>query len=360
MKRLVLCCDGTWNQADQEDKGVPCPTNVVKISCRIAKCDGDIPQIIYYDQGVGSGNALDRLSGGAFGKGLEENIHDAYRFLVGNYEFGDELYLFGFSRGAFTARSIAGMVRKCGVLGREFVQHYRDAIALYRSEHRPTDAAAVKFRKDYSVGKGDDIKVKFIGVWDTVGALGIPLRGLRWLTADKYQFHDTELSGVVEHAYHALAIDERRAPFEPALWMYKPKPGQIIEQKWFCGVHSDVGGGYPERGLSDITLGWMIDKAKGAGLEFDSAAMQAHALQPDPRAPLHNSKTGLYRLTPGSDRVIGLAAKTPDTPAAVASADPTQSVHDSVLTRWDNDATYRPQALRDYFKRIGDRRGNDK
>ena len=358
MKRLILCCDGTWNKADQEDNGVPCPTSVVKISCRIAKRDGDIPQIIYYDQGVGSGNALDRTTGGAFGRGLEDNIHDAYRFLVANYELGDELYLFGFSRGAFTARSIAGMVRKCGVLGREFVQHYRDAIDLYRSGHRPADAAAVKFRKDYSVGKGDDIKIKLIGVWDTVGALGIPLRGLRWLTADKHQFHDTELSGVVEHAYHALAIDERRAPFEPALWMYKPKKGQTIEQKWFCGVHSDIGGGYPERGLSDITLDWMIGKAKGAGLAFDSAAMQAHALAPDPRALLHNSKTGLYRLTLGSDRAIGLAVKAPDAPdGATSSNDPTQSVHDSVLTRWDNDAAYRPQTLRDYFKRIGDRRG---
>ena len=359
MKRLILCCDGTWNKADQEDNGVPCPTNVVRISCRIAKRDGDIPQIIYYDQGVGSGNILDRYSGGAFGQGLEDNIHDAYRFLVANYEPGDELCLFGFSRGAFTARSIAGMVRKCGVLGREFVQHYREAIALYRSEHRPADATALKFRKDYSVCGGDDIKIKLVGVWDTVGALGIPLRGLRWLTADKYQFHDTELSGVVEHAYHALAIDERRAPFEPTLWTYKPKPGQTIEQKWFCGVHSDVGGGYPERGLSNIALEWMIGKAQGAGLKFDSAAMQAHAFQPDPRAMLHDSKTGPYRLTAGSDRAIGLVKKDPDAPDETASSiDLTQSIHDSVLVRWDNDATYRPQALQDYFKRTGDRRGN--
>ena len=364
MKRLILCCDGTWNKADQESNGVPCPTNVVRISCRIAKRDGGIPQIIYYDQGVGSGNVLDRFSGGAFGEGLEDNINDAYRFLVANYEFGDELFLFGFSRGAFTARSIAGMVRKCGVLGRKFVEHYRDAIALYRSEHRPADAAAVKFRKEYSVCAGEGIKIKFIGVWDTVGALGIPLRGLRWMTRSKHQFHDTELSGVVEHAYHALAIDERRAPFEPALWLHKPKPGQIIEQKWFCGVHSDIGGGYPERGLSDITLNWMIEKAQtqnpGPGLKFDNEAMLAHVLRPDPLAMLHNSKTGLYRITPGSDRPIGLAAKAPNAAGDNTSRhDPTQSVHDSVLTRWDTDASYRPQGLKDYLKRIGDRRGKN-
>ena len=180
------------------------------------------------------------------------------------------------------------------------------------------------------------------------------------MTRSKHQFHDTELSGAVEHAYHALAIDERRAPFEPALWFYKPKPGQIIEQKWFCGVHSDIGGGYPERGLSDITLGWMIEKAQGPGLKFDNDALQAYTLHPDPRAMLHNSKTGLYRLTPGSDRPIGLAAKAPGAADDAPSRnDPIQSVHDSVLARWDADASYRPKALKDYFIRIGDRRGKN-
>lgn len=360
MKRLILCCDGTWNTADQEENGEPCPTNVVKISYRIAKRDGDIPQIIYYDQGVGSGNILDRASGGALGAGLEANIHDAYRFLVANYEPGDELYLFGFSRGAFTARSIAGMIRKCGILGRGFVEHYRDAIALYRTDLHPDAAVPLKFRTDYSLSGADEIKIKCIGVWDSVGALGIPLRGLRWVTRGKYQFHDTELSGVVEHAYHALAIDERRAPFEPTLWMYKPKPGQTVQQTWFCGVHSDIGGSYPERGLSDITLDWMISKAQGTGLKFDSAAMQAHALNPDPLAILHNSKTGFYRLTAGCDRDIGWAIKPADAPDDnMNRTDPTQSVHHSVLTRWDNDATYRPPGLKDYFKRTGDRRGSE-
>lgn len=360
MKRLILCCDGTWNKADQEDKGVPCPTNVVRISCRIAKADTTTPQIIYYDQGVGTGNILDRYSGGAFGNGIEDNIKDAYRFLIGNYEFGDEIFLFGFSRGAFTVRSIAGMVRKCGVLGREHVEHYSEAFDLYRSEYRPTDEKALKFRKDYSVGNGADIKIKLIGVWDTVGALGIPLRGLRSLTNDKHQFHDTELSGVVEYAYHALAIDERRAPFEPTLWMYKPKPGQTIEQTWFCGVHSDVGGGYPERGLSEITLEWMMQKAQGAGLKFDAAAVRAHAIRPDPLASLHQSKTGLYRLTPGSDREIGLISRNRESPdQGLSGTDPTQSLHESVLIRWDSDAEYRPEGLREYFKRTGDRRAND-
>jgi uncharacterized protein (DUF2235 family) len=358
MRRLILCCDGTWNSADQEHDDAPCPTNVVKIGYRIAKHDGAVPQIIYYDQGVGTGNVLDRYSGGAFGEGLEDNIHDAYRFLVANYEPGDELFFFGFSRGAYTSRSIAGMVRKCGILRREFVQHYRDAIALYRMEHHPDDDAPVKFRKDYSVCGSEDIKIKFIGVWDTVGALGIPLRGLRGLTRGKYQFHNTELSRTVEYAYHALAIDEHRAPFEPTLWAYKPKPGQTIEQVWFCGAHSDVGGGYPEVGLSDITLDWMIGKARGAGLIFDEAAIQAHSLHPNPRGDLHNSKTGLYRLTAGIDRTIGCSTEDPKNPDdAPKRDDPTQSVHDSARARWDNDPSYRPSSLREYFKRSGDRHG---
>jgi uncharacterized protein (DUF2235 family) len=321
----------------------------------VAKRDGAVPQILYYDQGVGTGNLIDRYTGGAFGEGLEDNIHDAYRFLIENYEPGDELSFFGFSRGAFTARSIVGMIRKCGVLRREFVEHYRDAMALYHSaEHHPDDDVPVKFRTDYSVSGADPIPVRMIGVWDTVGALGIPLRGLRSLTRSEYQFHDTELSGIVQLAFHALAVDEHREPFEPTLWAYKPKPGQIVEQVWFPGVHSDVGGGYPETGLSDIALEWMISKAQGAGLAFDAPAIASHPLHPDPLGVMHDSKTGVYRLSAGIDRRIGAVSGDGET----ESADPTQSVHDSVIERWDRDVTYRPESLRQYFRRVGDNRAD--
>ena len=358
MKKLVLCCDGTWNRADQEREGAPCPTNVVKLAYRIAKRDSNIPQIIYYDQGVGTGNLVDRFSGGALGEGLEDNIHDAYRFLVANYEPGDELYFFGFSRGAFTSRSIVGMIRKCGILGREHVRHYQDAITVYRSDQHPDDPGPVALRTRYSICGAEDIRVRFIGVWDTVGSLGIPLRGLRSLTRGKYQFHDTQLSGTVQHAYHALAVDEHRAPFEPAVWTYKPKPGQVVEQVWFCGAHSDVGGGYPEVDLSDITLDWMVEKSRGAGLLFDEAALKAHEIRPRTLGTLHNSKVGLYRLTPGIDRTIGISkdnsGTSSDTPGPL---DPTQSLHGSVRERWDGDAAYRPANVREYFKRTGDPRG---
>lgn len=352
MKKLILCCDGTWNRADQEHDGAPCPTNVVKLAFRVAKRAASVPQIVYYDQGVGTGNALDRFSGGAFGGGLDDNIYDAYRFLIANYEHGDELFFFGFSRGAFTARSVAGMIRKCGIPRREYVARYRQAIDFYKSPLHPDHAEPAAFRKGYSVCGNDGIQIRFMGVWDTVGSLGIPMRGLRGLTRKKYQFHDTELSGSVERAYHALAIDEHRAPFEPTLWTYKPKPEQAVEQVWFCGSHTDVGGGYPESGLSDITLEWMIDKAREAGLAFDAAAMQAMPLHPDPLEKLHISKKGLYRLTPGIDRAIGGMAKDPEKPGDESWVeDPTQSVHASVRTRWEKDPAYRPAPLKAYLER---------
>lgn len=357
MKRLVICCDGTWNRADQVRKdGKPCVTNVIKIAVRVAKRDGATLQIIHYDQGVGTGNTFDKLSGGAFGEGIEDNIHDAYRFLVANYELGDEMYILGFSRGAFTARSIGGMIRKCGILKRESADQYHAALALYHSNAPPTDAAAVRFRAEHSLSPKEDIPIKFVGVWDTVGALGIPVRGIAALQKGKYEFHDTELSGTVKFAYHALAIDERRGPFRPTLWDYKPKDGQTIEQMWFCGVHSDVGGGYEDAGLSDIALEWMLAKARGADLRLDDAAIAARPLSPNPMmAPAHDSRKGVYLATAAFERPVGLPSPNSKN-AGPNGLDPTQSIHPSVLQRWDGDPNYRPVRLREYFKTIGDPR----
>jgi hypothetical protein len=342
---------------------------VVRLGYRVAKRDAaGVAQIVYYDQGVGTGNSVDRLTGGAFGKGLDDNIYDAYRFLICNYEPGDELFFFGFSRGAFTARSVVGMARKCGILAAKFGRQYSHATALYRDAAKPTDPAPADFRTRFCCYGNADLEVKFIGVWDTVGALGIPVRGLRWLTKDNYEFHDTELSGAVLNAYHALAVDEHRKPFEPAIWEYKPKAGQRVEQVWFCGAHSDVGGGYerePAEGsseeapgfkpqLPDISLEWMIAAASGCGLAFDAEVMKANPLDPGPLAKIHDSKTGLYNVVPEFDRVIGLSTidrKQTDQP------DATQSLHPSVRARWDADAQYRPESLTRYFKRMGDPRG---
>lgn len=357
-KRIAIFCDGTWNSADQVANGEPSPTNVVKLALRVARHGYDgIPQVVYYGQGVGTGGSIDKLTGGAFGKGLDDNLYAAYRFLVLNYRLGDEILLFGFSRGAYTARSLAGMIRKCGILRLDAASQYQSALNVYCNEHHPDDDSPAHFRCEFSVMENKPTPIEFIGVWDTVGALGVPVRGLRWLTRDKYSFHDVELSSSVKRAAQALAIDERRDPFEAARWAYIPKQGQEIQQVWFCGVHSDIGGGYAETGLSDIALEWMRDLAADAGLRIDPQVDKVYAPKPDHRATPHDSKTGLYRLTPGIDRVIGIAATEKKQPDSIeGKRDMTQSLHPSVIKRWDEDPKYRPKNLRDYFKLICDPR----
>jgi uncharacterized protein (DUF2235 family) len=355
MKRLVLCCDGTWNRADQEDAGKPCPTNVIKIAYRLAKEAKDpkdpegknppIQQIIYYDQGVGTGDFEDKVLGGATGAGLEQNIHDAYIFLMANYEPNDEIYIFGFSRGAFTARSIGGMIHKCGIIKREYVEQYINAERMYHDAKVTADSPDAKaFRQKYSID--DPTPVRMIGVWDTVGALGIPLRGLRAVNKEEFQFLDTTLNPQVKFAFHALAIDEHRTPFEPTLWKAGNTPEQTVEQRWFPGVHSDIGGGYKESDLSDGSLDWMMKCAATAGLVFDDKVCQLHKITPKPEGVIHDSMTLVYRVEGKYVR-----------PIDAKGADPTQVVDDSAVKRWDAVASYRPDNLRAYFKHIGDPRG---
>lgn len=348
MKRLIVCCDGTWQRPDQNWLGESKPTNVVKLAVQVAKLDGAIPQVVWYDQGVGTGNVLDLLSGGLVGRGLDDNIVEAYRFLVGNFVPGDELYFFGFSRGAYTVRSLAGMIRKCGIVRRERIEKYSQAVDLYRDDQKPDSAGPRAFREECSVSGDNPIPIQCIGVWDTVGALGIPLRGLSRLTHGKYQFHDTTLSGTVKHAYHALAIDERRDPFTPTLWAPVTKPGQVLEQSWFPGTHSDVGGGIGSSGLPDASLLWMLEKAKAAGLAFDAAAVEAYPLRPDARAPMNViERLPLWNLV-YAERAVGVDD--------AGKLDRSQALHPSALERWERDPRYRPRNLNAYFARTNDSR----
>jgi uncharacterized protein (DUF2235 family) len=305
-KRLVVCCDGTWNSPDQQ-----CPTNVTKVALAIAPTDhSGREQRIFYHLGVGT-NRRERIRGGAFGFGLSRDVRAAYRFLVQNFDPGDELFFFGFSRGAFTARSTAGFVRNCGILRREHSDRVDEAYELYRSKNstsHPRSLEATLFRRSYS----HETRIRFIGVWDTVGALGIPLDGLRLVNLfnRRWQFHDTELSTTVDAAFQALAIDERRGPFRPTLWKQQTDASddQRVEQVWFAGVHSDVGGGYPDHGLSDLPLVWMVERARSCGLAFqpDSFADWRVDVEPDPLGELHKSRTGFYRMVPPFDRALGV------------------------------------------------------
>jgi uncharacterized protein (DUF2235 family) len=312
-KRLVVCCDGTWNRPDQLDHGLAAPTNVSKLALAVARQDdAGVEQVVFYVRGVGT-RRFQHLRGGAFGIGLSRNVREAYRFLVENYEPGDELFLFGFSRGAFTARSTAGLVRNSGIVRREHAARIDEAYGLYRGRDnrtKPNGIDAALFRRMYS---HPDADIHFIGVWDTVGALGIPIDGFRppFITK-RWSFHDTTLSSHVRAAYHALSIDERRGPFKPTLWEQQPaaRGQQTLEQVWFAGVHCDVGGGYADPALGEIPLLWMADRARDNGLALEpdrlgpvdadrpDPALRAAGVQvaPDPLGAIHESLKGFYRL----------------------------------------------------------------
>ncbi|MBS4098057.1 MAG: DUF2235 domain-containing protein [Sulfuricella sp.] len=311
MRNLVICCDGTWNTPDQEENGVPTPTNVVKIRHAVDTSDGS--QLCYYHPGVGAdGGLFSRVLGGGAGKGLSMNIMSAYRWLCDNHQAGDDrLFLFGFSRGAYTVRSLGGFISKCGILDMHNLDDKdawaRIAVAYqdgYRNK-KPDWAGKWNFKVPPA-----EVKIHFIGVWDTVGALGIPddMALLNLLDdAKDHNFHDTALGANVSFARHALALDEKREAFTPTLWnpaSYQGRDPKCVKQLWFPGVHSDVGGGYPETGLSDGALQWMMDEAAQAGLKFLPGV--AAQINPNHHGTLHDSATGAFKMMPTLPRNVPL------------------------------------------------------
>jgi uncharacterized protein (DUF2235 family) len=318
-KKLVVCCDGTWNVPDEVHGGVAAPTNVAKLALGVAT-GGDSGQLLFYEPGVGT-RPDEHLLGGAFGLGLSRNVLNAYEFLCENYDQGDTLFLFGFSRGAYTARSLGGLIRNCGILRRDNVGRAEEAFAFYRdrtSHTHPSAIASQLFRSMYAY---DDEDIHFIGVWDTVGALGIPddLPGWEELGRritnwqELWGFHDTQLSSHVRFAYHALAIDEQRKPFRPTLWTSDDASDQTVEQVWFAGVHTEVGGGARDPALSDIALLWMVEKAVACGLELKPGVLTAGApdgaggtIAPDYRAPIVDSRHGFWEAIRPFHRLVEL------------------------------------------------------
>ncbi len=342
-KRIITCSDGTWNRPNEIDKKTkkPVQTNVQKIFDKICLRDtgpSQMLQIRYYDEGIGAkGKWWKRIFDGATGEGIDENILDVYKFIAWNYEAGDEIYLFGFSRGAYTARSVAGLIKKCGLIRKNDLNLIAEAYTLYRNrKEKPSGPVATKFREDNSHKK---VNIKFIGVWDTVGSRGIPLRSFQWYNRMQYSFHDTRLSNLVEYAYHALAIDERRGNFKPAMWdldLNSPPTDfkQVLEQRWFAGVHSNVGGGYPDECLSNIALEWLMKKAEATGLAFEANWKDA-LKRPEKPGKLENSRKGIFRLTGAYDRPI----------------DSLENVDESVHERIKLDAKYRPKFVIDLINK---------
>jgi uncharacterized protein (DUF2235 family) len=303
MRRLIVCCDGTWNTPDQI-----AVTNVRRLYHALDDTDQrENEQLVYYQSGVGTGGGdlLGWLSGGVAGVGLSQNVMDAYRWLSTTYRHEDRIALFGFSRGAYTARSLAGMIAACGLLdtsGQDEALTSDQVRHAYqrRYRQRSTDPAwrdGLRFSHDPD--RAADIPVDFIGVWDTVGSLGIP-DSMGWLNlldpARRFAFHDVRLNPYVQHARHAVALDERRGPFTPTLWDdTASRDDQDVKQVWFPGSHMDVGGGHRERGLSDGTLLWMVQEARAAvalGFRKD----MTDQIRPDAQDVAHDDNQGIYGL----------------------------------------------------------------
>jgi uncharacterized protein (DUF2235 family) len=319
-KRIVFCADGTWDNSGKN-------TNAYRIYKALVVSADQVP---YYDDGVGAdGLPIERLAGGAFGAGLFQKIKDGYSKISQVYEKGDELFLFGFSRGAYTARSLAGMIAICGLPTADFTDEVVEtAFQAYRNK----DQRAALLAKLNSECDMFDAKLSLVGVWDTVGSLGIPslFGGVSPLL---YGFLDTTLHPDVLNAFHALAIDERRAEFPATLWT-SASPGQTVEQVWFCGVHCDVGGSYPDdpngTALSDLTLAWMMSKAAALGAQFVPAVQAKYSLPMDPKLALDTKHE--------SWNVGWLFPKHRPIAANAILAD-------SVLARCESEAGYRPRNL---------------
>lgn len=231
-------------------------------------------------------------------------------------------------------RSLAGLVRNCGILRREHAEKVSHAYALYRNRgpaSAPGREKAGTFRKNYALA--DISRIHFIGVFDTVGALGIPAPFLGSLGSDKYLYHDTEPSSIINHARHAVAIDENRLDFEPTLWA--PKAGIDLKQVWFAGVHTDIGGGYPNHTLGDIPGQWMAKEAEACGL-----ALEPHLLlrmSPDYTGPKHNEYKGFYKAM-----------------GRKHTRQPEPLLHVSVKQRWQDDAVkYQSPGLKALIERLG-------
>ena len=320
MKNIVICCDGTGNEFGRNN------TNVV-LTYMLAQKDEQ--QVVYYDPGVGTGGwEYEEDSGGlrakgdqATGRGLQRNVEDAYRYLMGRYAPGDRVYLFGFSRGAFTVRSLAGMLHKCGLLRADAGNLVEYASKLYNSTD--VDAVAAEFRAVFA----RPCPVHFIGVWDTVESLV--------MNAGK-RFHDASLNPEVANGFHALAVDEVRRDFPPCLWEETATAGQTIEQVWFAGVHSDVGGWYDERGLSNLTLHWMLGKAADCDLRVNRDKLAQY--QPNPHDLAHESYDGFWKLRGQKTRLIPPRAR----------------IHKSVFERMESSANdYSPTNLPEEYVTVG-------
>ncbi|MGY1607550.1 DUF2235 domain-containing protein [Geodermatophilus sp. SYSU D00700] len=340
---IPVLLDGTWSDTNTN-------TNVGQIHGRVPPDAAGLAQERCYLEGVGTGR-LDRIRGGLFGHGLEKVIRRAYGHVARHHRSDDDrIFLIGYSRGAFTARSLAGMIAKCGLLDPDDLSAER-VFERYRNRKTPglremqTGEQPARTAEDRLVlQRSRLVRIRFIGVFDTVGSLGIPAGLGRFLTRRKYQFHDTNLSGLVDVACHAVAVDEHRRQFEPTLWtdVPKPVPGHRteVEQRWFVGAHGNIGGGgsftpATENPLSLLAREWIVERAVAAGLVVDPPDAPLRGTEWN--GPIHDfQKTALGRLArlwPLNEPLLRPVGKTVE-----------ETLDRSVLRRWDDaDPPYRPR-----------------
>lgn len=314
-RRIVILCDGTSNRPDETEDGIAATTNVYKLSQALVS---DEAQTIWYQAGVGSDTSstarqarrtqaflsfvganagsqaaatwrrVNQVIEGVFGTGISETIVNGYTEIVRQYRPGDRIYLVGFSRGAYAARCIAAVIARCGLLHAGNVRYAREVVQIYRCRSQQDRDSPVVPALVHP-----DPEVEFVGVFDTVASLGVPLWGW-WFRASPIWDNKplmTDPVRICKHVYHALAMDEQRSEFVPTLytWPEERRPNDklaTLRQVWFRGAHADIGGGYARTDLSDITLGWMMDAMAHHGLRFHGAARAA--LKPNPFGRLHD------------------------------------------------------------------------
>lgn len=316
-KNIVLCSDGTGNK-DIKARG----TNVFKLYEAIdiqghKNRQSLTPQIAFYDDGVGTESFLPwKILGGAFGWGFSRNIRSLYTVLVHAYKPGDRIFLFGFSRGAYTVRALAGMIQYCGILDAEKFptnsgleqgvkncwQEFKES-AFDNRKRGDSDSDIDRRTRLNAVQPEKVVDIEFVGVWDTVGAVGLPfdeLTGLlNWFFPRR--FVDFTPTSSVKRACHAVSIDDERRTFHPVLWDEQGAPHGLVDQVWFAGVHSNVGGGYSKQGMSLVTLDWMMAEAEERGLYFIPDAREYVRMHQDVHDKLYDSRAGLadyYRWSP--------------------------------------------------------------
>jgi hypothetical protein len=354
--------------------------------------DDGLPQRAFYDRGIGT-RWYDKVTGGLIGSGLSENVRDGYRWLTENYDLHDEIYIFGFSRGAFAARSLAGLIATCGLLAPEapisfaqlFERYQRGDAArpIYQLIGMKDQPEQLDFEERALIRNAWYFRnlIKMVGVWDTVGSIGIPWGNLPNISRRALKFHNTRLSRTIEHSYQALAIDEYRQPYWAVLWTEffpasspgqlqpegQPQPaddGRYVEQRWYSGAHANIGGGYRSDPMPDRPLAWLQDKAARCGLGFRRRATVINEdLDCVPRDSYSEFLYGFWKVLALGRRYTRwiMSDPVPKTSRATTLSGPVQGwvqtvnerIDRSVFERCQRHPDYRPASLREWAQRTG-------